>query len=58
MTDRKWWQLDGGEHYRESPGSLGDVARKCRFASSRHELLSLARQYERRAQVLARQRRQ
>jgi hypothetical protein len=58
MTDRNWWQLDGGEHYRELAWWLRDVARKCRFASPRRELLSLARQYERRAQLIARQRRQ
>jgi hypothetical protein len=51
-TDRDWWQLDGGEHYRELAEWLRDVARKCQFASPRRELLGLARQYERRAKVI------
>ena len=51
-TDRDWWQLDGGEHYRELAVWLRDVARKCQFARPRRELLGLARQYERRAKVI------
>jgi len=54
MADRDWWQLDGGEHYRELAGWLRDVARRCRFPNPRRELLSLARQYERRARILER----
>ena len=28
-TDRDWWRLDGGEHYRELAEWLRDAARKC-----------------------------
>jgi hypothetical protein len=52
MADRDWWQLDGGEYYRELAEWLRDVARKCRFADPRRELLGLARKYESRAKVI------
>jgi hypothetical protein len=52
MTDRDWWQLDSGAHYRELAEWLRDVARRCRFASPRRDLLGLARKYEGRAKVI------
>jgi hypothetical protein len=38
-----------GEHYREMARGLRDLARQCRLAGARRELLHLAASYERRA---------
>lgn len=38
-----------GEHYREMARGLRELARHCRFAGARRELLDLAASYERRA---------
>jgi hypothetical protein len=54
IDDRDWWQLDGGEHYRELAAWLREVAGKCRLPNPQHELLILAKRYERRADHLDR----
>jgi len=41
--------LDGAQHYREMAHGLRELARQCRFAGARRELLQLAASYERRA---------
>jgi hypothetical protein len=41
-----------GEHYREIARKIRAVARECRFANARQELLDLAASYERRADHL------
>jgi hypothetical protein len=38
-----------GEHYREMARGLRELARQCRFAGARRELLHLAASYDRRA---------
>jgi hypothetical protein len=38
-----------GEHYREVARRLREVARECRFANARQEILNLAARYDRRA---------
>lgn len=38
-----------GDHYREMARGLRDLARLCRFAGARRELLHLAQNYDRRA---------
>jgi hypothetical protein len=38
-----------GEHYREMARGLRKLARQCRFAGARRELLNLAASYDRRA---------
>jgi hypothetical protein len=52
ISDRDWWQLAGGEHYRELAARLREVACKCRLPNPQGELLSLAERYERRADHL------
>jgi hypothetical protein len=37
-----------GDHYREMARGLRDLARQCRFAGARRELLHLAENYDRR----------
>ena len=41
--------LDGALHYREMAHGLRKLARQCRFAGARRELLQLAASYDRRA---------
>ena len=45
-------QYPGGEHYWEIAGKLRQVARQCRFAGARRELLHLAANYERRGNYI------
>lgn len=40
-----------GAHYREMAQGLRKLARECRFAGARRELLDLAASYERRADL-------
>jgi hypothetical protein len=54
IDDRDWWHLDGGEHYRELAAWFREVAGKCRLPNPQHELLSLAKTYERHADQLDR----
>jgi DNA repair protein RadC len=42
-------EIPGGEHYREMAGKIREVARQCRFAGARRELLRLAKNYHQRA---------
>ena len=51
--DRGAWQLDA-VHYRRLAKKLRSVARECRLPNPQHELLTLARRYERRADHLDR----
>jgi hypothetical protein len=48
-------QMDG-EPYRQLAFKLLEIARQCELPNPRRELLSLARQYERRADLLERKR--
>jgi hypothetical protein len=45
---------DSGSHYRELATWLREVAGKCRLPNPQHELLALARRYERIAAQLER----
>jgi hypothetical protein len=54
--DRDWWLRDSGAHYRELAAWLREVAGKCRLPNPQHELLALARRYERIAAQLERKR--
>jgi hypothetical protein len=56
QADRGFWQLTGGEHYRELASGLRDLAAKCRLTNPRRELLDLARRFEHRADELDRRR--
>jgi hypothetical protein len=38
MDDRDWWQLDGGEHYRELAAWLREIAGTCRLPDPQREL--------------------
>jgi hypothetical protein len=63
MANRDFWEAfpmtapdDGtapanGEHYREMARGLRELARRCRLAGARKELLHLAANYDRRADV-------